>query len=120
MNTTNAIPGTENNPLCPDGPYYATPGVKSAFADYLDGIEQRKANRKAKKAVEAVQAEAKTKTPKVEGVKTPKVNDKKVAAQRLFEANKDKGSGAIAQMIATELEITYANAYYYVTRVFKR
>lgn len=111
MNTPNVIPGTD---------MIASPGVKSAFAEYFDGMEQRKANRKAEKAVEAVQAEAKTKTPKIEGIKTPKVNDKKVAAQRLFEANKDKGNGEIAQMIAAELEITYANAYYYVTRVFKR
>jgi len=39
---------------------------------------------------------------------------------RIFEANKDKGNGEIAKLIATELEITYANAYYYVTRVFVR
>lgn len=45
---------------------------------------------------------------------------KKVAALKLFEANVDKGSGEIARIIAKELEITYANAYYYVTRVFKR
>lgn len=46
-------------------------------------------------------------------------NDKKAAALRVFEANRGKGQGEIARLIAAELEITYANAYYYVTRVFK-
>lgn len=45
---------------------------------------------------------------------------KKSAALKLFEENSDKGNGEIARLIAKELEITYANAYYYVTRVFKR
>lgn len=100
--------------------FIPTPGVKSAFAEYFDGIEERKAKRLAEKAVEAVEAEAKTKAPTVKtDSKNPKVNDKKVAAQRLFESNKDKGNGAIAKLISAELEITYANAYYYVTRVFR-
>jgi len=78
------------------------------------------AKREAAAAIKAAQA------PKVKAVKAlvvpkePKVNDKKVAALRLFEAHPDKNNGAIARMIAAELEITYANAYYYVTRVFKR
>lgn len=76
--------------------------------------------RQAEQAVETAQHVAKEKTVKVKTAKEPKTNDKKVAAQRLFEANKDKGNGEIAKMIASELEITYANAYYYVTRVFKR
>ena len=76
--------------------------------------------RQAEQAVETAQHVAKEKTVKVKAAKEPKTNDKKVAAQRLFEANKDKGNGEIAKMIASELEITYANAYYYVTRVFKR
>jgi len=45
---------------------------------------------------------------------------KKVAALQLFEANIEKENGEIARIISKELEITYANAYYYVTRVFKR
>lgn len=49
-----------------------------------------------------------------------KNNDKKAAALAIFEANKSLGNSDIAKMIATELEITFANAYYYVTRVFKR
>lgn len=76
--------------------------------------------------LEAAQAIKAAQAPKVKAVKAPvvpkepKVNDKKVAALRLFEAHPDKNNGAIARMIAAELEITYANSYYYVTRVFKR
>ena len=47
-------------------------------------------------------------------------NDKKPKAKIIFDANKDKTNGEIAQMIADDLQITYANAYYYVSRVFKR
>lgn len=110
-----------NNPYnLPEGVTLTpTPGVKSAFQEFFDQKAERASKRKAEQAVADVQAEAKTKTPKVKAEKTPKVNDKKVAAQRLFEANKDKGNGEIAKMISTELEITYANAYYYVTRVFR-
>ncbi len=46
--------------------------------------------------------------------------DKKARAQVIFEANKHLTNGEIAKLIQTELEITYANAYYYVSRVFKR
>jgi hypothetical protein len=53
-------------------------------------------------------------------IKSVKTNDKKPKAKAIFDANKDKTNGEIAQMIAAELEITYANAYYYVSRVFKR
>lgn len=49
-----------------------------------------------------------------------KNNDKKARAEELFNANKEKSNGDIAKLISTELEITYANAYYYVSRVFKR
>lgn len=109
VNTPNIIPGTN---------LVASPGAKSAFAEYLDGKAEREAQRSAEQVVENVQKIAKDKAPKAE--KTPKVNDKKVAAKRIFDANKDKGNGEIAQLIASELEITYANAYYYVTRAFKR
>jgi len=47
-------------------------------------------------------------------------NEKKAAALAIFEANKSLGNSDIAKLIATELEITFANAYYYVTRVFKK
>lgn len=53
-------------------------------------------------------------------VKTTSTNDKKPKAKAIFDANKDKTNGEIAQMIAADLSITYANAYYYVSRVFKR
>jgi hypothetical protein len=95
----------------------------AAFASLTNFLEkqanpEQKAAAKAAKDVigTAKQAAAeKTRT-----VKAPRVNDKKLAAQKLFESNKDKGNGEIATLISKELEITYANAYYYVTRVFKR
>ena len=92
-----------------------TPGLRTPFHDYLDAKE--KASTKKAEVVKPVKVKAvKPAAPPKEA----KVNDKKVAAQRLFDANKDKNSGAIARLISAELEITYANAYYYVTRVFKR
>ncbi len=53
-------------------------------------------------------------------VKPARSNDKKQVAKGIFDANKDKTNGEIAQLIQKELKITYANAYYYVSRVFKR
>jgi hypothetical protein len=116
MNLSNVIPGTTNNPLCPEGPYVTSPGVKSGFEEYTADI----ANRKALSVIEAVEAEARANLP-VQPPKESKVNDKKEAALRVFNENKSTMSnGKIAKLIARELEITYANAYYYVTRVFKR
>ena len=46
-------------------------------------------------------------------------NDKKAAALDIFLKHKGKKAGEVAQIIADELSITYANAYYYVSRVFK-
>ncbi len=92
-----------------------TPGAVSAFAAFKtrsdDQLEQ---------VVETVKQAAKEQVAKTKQPKEPKTNTKKQAAMRIFEANKDKGNGEIAKLIATELEITYANAYYYVTRVFVR
>jgi hypothetical protein len=68
---------------------------------------------------EASEDQPSTTTRKVK-IKSVKTNDKKPKAKAIFDANKDKTNGEIAQMIAAELEITYANAYYYVSRVFKR
>lgn len=54
---------------------------------------------------------------------TPKqaaVVDKKARAQAIFNANKSLTNGEIAKLIQDDLKITYANAYYYVSRVFKR
>ena len=109
----------------------ATP-VKNAFQMWADRkAASKSADEIVEKAAETakaakppkVKAEKPVKAPKVKAekpVKAPKENNKKIAALRLFEANPDKNNGAIARMIAAELEITYANAYYYVTRVFKR
>lgn len=49
-----------------------------------------------------------------------KNNNKKREAESIFAANKEKSNSEIAKIIAKELEITYANAYYYASRVFKR
>lgn len=46
-------------------------------------------------------------------------NDKKAAAYKIYVENANKSSGDIARLIAAELKITYANAHYYVSRVFK-
>lgn len=45
--------------------------------------------------------------------------DKKERARAIFDRECGKPVGAIAKIIATEIDITYANAYYYVSRVFK-
>jgi hypothetical protein len=52
--------------------------------------------------------------------KARKNNEKKAKAYNIFEANKDKKSSDIARLIQAELNITFANAQYYVTRVFKK
>ena len=124
---TNFIPGTDNNPLYPNGPYYPTPGVLSAFEQFKVNQDARKEELRKEREDEALNEVyesmitplSKTKSKTVPN-KQPKVNDKKVAAQFIFDANKDKSNGFIARLIEKELEITYANAYYYVTRVFKR
>lgn len=45
--------------------------------------------------------------------------DKKERARAIFDRESGKTPGEIARAIASELSITYANAYYYVSRVFK-
>lgn len=47
------------------------------------------------------------------------VSDKKAAARAIFDRMQGSTSGEIAKAIQNELKITYANAYYYVSRVFK-
>lgn len=111
---SNVIPGTN---------YVTSPGVLSGFDQYLADKRAREVARtaaaEALDTVEQAQEVAKEKTVKAKAPKAPRVNDKKEAARRIFDANKGKGNGEIAKLISTELEITYANAYYYVTRVFK-
>jgi len=46
-------------------------------------------------------------------------NDKKARALAIFEANRGKTPSDVAKLIQVELGITFANAYYYVSRVFK-
>lgn len=114
METIIATPPNYVNPGMP------THGTRNAFQEWAEYAASSSKNVKTPAKVEVV------KPVKVKAVKpTPapkedKVNNKKVAAQRIFDANKDKNNGAIARLIAAELEITYANAYYYCTRVFKR
>ena len=105
----------------------ATDGLNAfeAWNAYLADKEKR-VQKDFQTACDTALAKIQEKPAKVKAVKavsTPKVapvNDKKDAALRLYQANPDKNNGAIARLIAAELEITYANAYYYVTRVFKR
>jgi hypothetical protein len=103
---SNVIPGTN---------VVASPGVLSAFDQYKADKEARALAKQAEASAEVVVEKAK----KVAKDKTPRTNDKKDAARKIFDANQGKGKGEIARLIAAELEITYANAYYYVTRVFK-
>lgn len=50
---------------------------------------------------------------------SPRGGDKKDRARVIFDRESGKPVGAIAKIIAAEIDITYANAYYYVSRVFK-
>lgn len=50
---------------------------------------------------------------------TKRGSDKKAKALAIFEANRDKKASDVAKLIQVELGITFANAYYYVSRVFK-
>lgn len=47
-------------------------------------------------------------------------NDKKAKAFDIFTREAGKTKGEIAAIIASEIDITYANAYYYVSRVFSK
>jgi len=51
---------------------------------------------------------------------SPRGGDKKERARVVFDRESGKSDGDIARIIAAELQITYANAYYYVSRVFKK
>ena len=68
---------------------------------------------------DAEEASAFTSSFKAKATST-KSNDKKPKAKAIFDANKSLTNGEIAGLIAKELEITYANAYYYASRCFKR
>lgn len=109
--------------------------AKTRAADGLNAFEawnayladkEKRAVKDFKAVCDAALEKIKEKPVKVKAVKVPKepkaapVNDKKDAALVIYQANPDMNNGAVARKIAAELEITYANAYYYVTRVFKR
>ena len=65
--------------------------------------------------------ELKFKSPKkVKRAGKSGANDKKSAAYKIYVENESKPAGDIARLIASELNITYANAHYYVSRVFKK
>jgi hypothetical protein len=50
----------------------------------------------------------------------PSNADKKEKALAIFQANKEKKPSDIAKLIQVEIGITFANAYYYVSRVFSK
>lgn len=96
-----------------------------AWNKYLADKEKR-AQKTFKDACDTALAKIQDKPTKAKAVKAPSVpkvaavNDKKDAAFAIYQANPDLSNGAIARKIAAELEITYANSYYYISRVFKR
>lgn len=47
-------------------------------------------------------------------------DDKKERARAVYDKYAGKPAGDIAKLIASELDITYSNAYYYVSRVFNK
>lgn len=57
--------------------------------------------------------------PKPASKRSARGGDKKETARVIFEREKGKTNGEIAKTISQELHITYANAYYYVSRVFR-
>lgn len=59
------------------------------------------------------------KEKQLEATANKPANDKKARALAIFEANRGKKPSDIAKLIQVELGITFANAYYYVSRVFK-
>lgn len=60
-------------------------------------------------------------TPSRNGVvKEVKTNDIKAQALEIYNREKGKSGTDIAKVIAAELNITFANAYYYVGRVFAK
>lgn len=101
----------------------ATPGTTNAFQDwaaYRDAADQRAAElieRAMDEPAERAQVSAVKPKP---AIKEVKVNDKRVAALRICDANSSMNKGQLAKLIASELEITYANAYFYSSRVWKK
>ena len=57
---------------------------------------------------------------KVKRISSNPSNDKKDRARAVYDKYAGKPAGDIAKLIASELDITYSNAYYYVSRVFNK
>jgi len=53
-------------------------------------------------------------------IRKGKNNTKKAAALKICEANPKLSNNDLAKLIQKELKITFANAYYYSSRVYKR
>lgn len=60
------------------------------------------------------------KPKKVKRVGSDSSGDKKERAREVYNKYAGKPAGDIAKLIASELDITYSNAYYYVSRVFNK
>ena len=114
METIISTPPNYVNPAMP------THGTRNAFQEWADYAASKGKNAKVPAKVEDVKP-VKVKAVKPAPVpKEEKVNDKKVAALRICEANSEMNNGQLARLIAKELEITYSNAYFYSSRVWKK
>lgn len=60
------------------------------------------------------------KPKKAKRVGSASPDDKKERARAVYDKYAGKPAGDIAKLIASELDITYSNAYYYVSRVFNK
>lgn len=101
----------------------ATPGTTNAFQDWNAYLAN--ADKRAAELIESSEGAEPEDRPAVKAKtklasKEPKVNDKRVAALRICDANSSMNKGQLAKLIASELEITYANAYFYSSRVWKK
>lgn len=61
-----------------------------------------------------------SKTPSNVEPKAKRGGDKKDRALEIYNREAGKSGTEIAKIIAAEIDITYANAYYYVSRVFAK
>lgn len=100
----------------------ATPGTVNAFEAWNQYINEKSTPAAIARVLEAAKAKtpSQTKVAKSTEPKEVKVNDKRVAALRICDANSNMNKGQLAKLIASELEITYANAYFYSSRVWKK
>jgi hypothetical protein len=99
-------------------------GLEKRFDEYLDQIYSNLSHRLPKAERESVSSNSqlppKADLPQSEASFDEGVSNKRETALRLCDENKNLGNGALAHLIAKEMGITYDNAYYYVSRVWKR